>query len=825
MRIQIIGDCDSAKSLRGLLGRAGFAISDKNSFYTINLTQNDSLSYVQVDSIDCELERTIIQCIGELGVKQFLLRRDFAMPSDREITITLPEHLSYEVEIGIMRAMIRCVTPKNVEVEMIPPTKWYKRFLHKKLLPIILFLLPTISEAFPLNSQVRYIPFNPMLLQTTNFPIVRFWDGSQIVNAGDAVNNAVRVNIVAGGAAGGGTSSTFGAAFPATGTAAGFISSTGTMTGANLDASGNLEVACLIGCGGSSFLDNTAFTFGTSVISNTGFVVDDVAPNAVAENSAGAPRMSSNRIPYNSLHTDAGVALLGQQVMTASLPVVPSSDYYAPEVGLTKTLSAECLDPCLTSVEVANSVAKIELKNMGAAQLLFQTSSPALGTFIFEDSIANNFVRLLDGQRLTSSAPYFSDPIALHTYTPNITPGAKWVRLRWRTRVSGTTNVVWNANNQTNYAFALPFTGWPTVQIPQRAALTGNADGTASCNGSGYPCLVNDIAKTTAPVGTESGKFVRLVSGPNTSAVTAAWTSATGLDTALTLTTTGTNMIACTSNITGGTVTAGTINIEVSDNAGANWYQTGATIMYTAGTGPTVSTTYLPVLSNAVIERQVSGYNAFRLRLNPVITGAGTVNLRCQSGSFPSSSMTAISTISPGVTALTLGKSEDAIAASGDTGVSVLYERIDPTTTEQTSATVDYGRPGIDSYGAQFSGRHPNSWSCFVPLTATVTTECKAVAAAGMKHYVTSISLSNGAATVQGVDIVFGTGAACATGITALSHKFQMGTNQLTTSPFDISHTFGSNTPLVPATAATAICTRPTAATAYGATITGFTAR
>lgn len=42
-----------------------------------------------------------------------------------------------------------------------------------------------------------------------------------VVKPGDAVNNAVRVNVVAGAAAGG-TSSSFGAAFPASGTAAGF---------------------------------------------------------------------------------------------------------------------------------------------------------------------------------------------------------------------------------------------------------------------------------------------------------------------------------------------------------------------------------------------------------------------------------------------------------------------------------------------------------------------------------------------------------------------------------------------------------------------------
>ena len=71
------------------------------------------------------------------------------------------------------------------------------------------------------------------------------------------------------------------------------------------------NVNCVSGCtAGGSFADAAAFTFGTSAIGNVGFVVDDVATNTVAENSAGAGRMSTNRVPYFSLHTDAGAALL-----------------------------------------------------------------------------------------------------------------------------------------------------------------------------------------------------------------------------------------------------------------------------------------------------------------------------------------------------------------------------------------------------------------------------------------------------------------------------------------------------------------------------------
>lgn len=111
-------------------------------------------------------------------------------------------------------------------------------------------------------------------------------------------------------------------------------------------------------------------------------------------------------------------------------------------------------------------------------------------------------------------------------------------------------------------------------------------------------------------------------------------------------------------------------------------------------------------------------------------------------------------------------------------------------------------------------------FSCFVEAV-TVTTQCQAAPAAGLRAYVTSFTASNQAATVQTLDIVFGTGANCGTGTTALTHKHQFGTVATTTSPFAISARYRPG--LVP-TAANAICVRPSAATAFGATITGYIA-
>jgi hypothetical protein len=113
-----------------------------------------------------------------------------------------------------------------------------------------------------------------------------------------------------------------------------------------------------------------------------------------------------------------------------------------------------------------------------------------------------------------------------------------------------------------------------------------------------------------------------------------------------------------------------------------------------------------------------------------------------------------------------------------------------------------------------------NRFSCLVQAV-TVTTQCQAAPGAGLRAYVTSAMLSNQAATVQTLDIIFGTGANCVTAPVALTHKIQFGTVATTTSPLFAPMQF--TTPLVP-TAANAICVRPSLATAFGATLTGFIA-
>jgi len=111
-----------------------------------------------------------------------------------------------------------------------------------------------------------------------------------IVKPGDAVNNAVRVNVVAGGAAGG-TSSSFAAAFPATGTAAGFIDGSGNMQGGLVDGSGHLQVDVLSGGGGGTqyTLGTDTYAEATTKATMSGAVRNDVLATLVNTDNELAP--------------------------------------------------------------------------------------------------------------------------------------------------------------------------------------------------------------------------------------------------------------------------------------------------------------------------------------------------------------------------------------------------------------------------------------------------------------------------------------------------------------------------------------------------------
>jgi len=128
-------------------------------------------------------------------------------------------------------------------------TKAARKYAAPVALWISLVLLGSMAYSEPLPRAFNRV--YPILFQPTNFPIIRFWMDRRLRMHHLLVRRLISIA---------------------------------------------LEAAVERG-----FADNSAFTFNTTSISNSGFVVDDVATNAVAENSAGAARMTGQRILYVDL--------------------------------------------------------------------------------------------------------------------------------------------------------------------------------------------------------------------------------------------------------------------------------------------------------------------------------------------------------------------------------------------------------------------------------------------------------------------------------------------------------------------------------------------
>jgi len=112
------------------------------------------------------------------------------------------------------------------------------------------------------------------------------------------------------------------------------------------------------------------------------------------------------------------------------------------------------------------------------------------------------------------------------------------------------------------------------------------------------------------------------ITGTQSSLTTAAWTSATSLNTAASVSVSGFNTVTVGLSNTS-TMTAGVLSFEVSPD-GTNWFSLAMARIDSY----TVETTYtLNVVANRAWSSSVDGWVNFRVRLSTQITGSGTANI------------------------------------------------------------------------------------------------------------------------------------------------------------------------------------------------------
>ena len=161
--------------------------------------------------------------------------------------------------------------------------------------------------------------------------------------------------------------------------------------------------------------------------------------------------------------------------------------------------------------------------------------------------------------------------------------------------------------------------------LPSSASYLGGQLGlSANATLDGFGNLTLTFT-TPPPAGVAADVQVQLLfNSGNLQGTTNAWTSATTVNSTWTLPLNG-NKAITVGFVVSGTVTAGTILFEVSQD-GAAWFpiQGSVSNVYTALTG------WTPGVGSLPIQFDVGGYAFFRLRLNPVITGSGTVTFIMQ---------------------------------------------------------------------------------------------------------------------------------------------------------------------------------------------------
>jgi len=233
-----------------------------------------------------------------------------------------------------------------------------------------------------------------------------------------------------------------------------------------------LLVDCQSGCAGSSFADNSAFTFGTTTIANMGAVVDDTATNTVAENSAGAPRMNTNRILY-SMNTNS----TGTEVGTSGSPLRmdPTGTTTQP-VSISQTSSINDVDVLTVPANMSVNINQVAGSAVGTAASGVQkvgvvgNAGATLDATVAPGTAPTNAIATLGQYKDTAPAPTDAQTVAVQldqSGNQRIAPGMAVKTLSaWNsgTSVNATQNIFTNSGS-----------GAVLVHLVQTTTLTAGA--------------------------------------------------------------------------------------------------------------------------------------------------------------------------------------------------------------------------------------------------------------------------------------------------------------------------------------------------------------
>ncbi len=123
MRINVTGDCSTAKAIRGYLGKYDFHLTDHEPDWTIHIEEPGGTPRPSVDGLGGELEQAILRHLRKQMATTVEIETGRTVSSEREIRVLVPnsEPDRRAVEIGVFRGLLEMSGSKPQQ------TRWWQR--------------------------------------------------------------------------------------------------------------------------------------------------------------------------------------------------------------------------------------------------------------------------------------------------------------------------------------------------------------------------------------------------------------------------------------------------------------------------------------------------------------------------------------------------------------------------------------------------------------------------------------------------------------------------------------------------------------------------
>ncbi len=319
-------------------------------------------------------------------------------------------------------------------------------------------------------------------------------------------------------------------------------------------------------------------------------------------------------------------------VSLAANAMTPMYDFGQGDIKVPKTLSADwnaTVANATTSTEVVGSFLKFLLNGRTSISILF-TTAPTTSTYTCDGSTDDENWQVVSCWDFTltgvvARSATITNPVTMGVYTPNIYSGVRWFRIRQTAHTGPSAVIVANFSYGRPYDGFFGVSGYNGVQVPNRFIGMAVSDYTTNCTG-GMNCLVWLGASQVLPAFTFPGLVTHNIPGVATR-VSAAWTSATAIDTTLAVATKITPVVTVTARTTS-TITGGAIGFEFTDDD-TNWFPVALTASNNYILSSASSTNFWVLVASTSISwvGSVPGATQFRVRINPALTGTGTLNI------------------------------------------------------------------------------------------------------------------------------------------------------------------------------------------------------